>query len=143
MCKTDELNCVKENQLDAQLILSMFRQPLHVSGVSRPIITRYNRMYTTVGTYYSSLGYCLLSLLDWRYSVYGWFIYLYNLYFFKFNGFQFCCLRYTIFGWVLFSGFYFRDVFCEISEYLFFLIICVYGFDRLLFFPFILFCFIQ
>jgi len=36
---------VKKNQLDAQLILSIFRQPLHVSGVSRPIITRYNRMY--------------------------------------------------------------------------------------------------
>jgi len=28
--------CVKKNQLDAQL--SIFRQPLHVSGVSRPII---------------------------------------------------------------------------------------------------------
>jgi len=44
---------VKKNQLDAQLILSTFRQPVHVSGVSRPIIRRYNRMYTTVGTYYS------------------------------------------------------------------------------------------
>ena len=44
---------VKKNQLDPQLILSIFRQPLHVSGVSRPIIRRYNRMYTTVGTYYS------------------------------------------------------------------------------------------
>jgi len=43
----------KKNQLDAQLILSIFRQPLHVSGVSMPIIRRYNRMYTTVGTYYS------------------------------------------------------------------------------------------
>jgi hypothetical protein len=42
---------VKENQLDAQLILSIFRQPLHVSGVSRPIIRRYNRMYTTISTY--------------------------------------------------------------------------------------------
>jgi len=44
-----------KNQLDAQLILSIFRQPLHVSGVSRPIIRTYNRMYkyTTVGTYYS------------------------------------------------------------------------------------------
>jgi hypothetical protein len=44
---------VKENQLDAHLITSIFHQPLHVSGVSRPIIRRYNRMYTTVGTYYS------------------------------------------------------------------------------------------
>ena len=39
---------VKENQLDAQLILSIFRHPLRVSGVSRPIIRRYNRMYTTI-----------------------------------------------------------------------------------------------
>jgi len=45
-------NCVKENQLDAKLILSIFCQPLYVSDVSRPIIRRYNRMYTTVGTYY-------------------------------------------------------------------------------------------
>ena len=44
---------VKKNQLDAQLILSISRQPLHVSGVSRPIIRRYSRMYTTIGTYYS------------------------------------------------------------------------------------------
>jgi hypothetical protein len=44
---------VQKNQLAAQLILSIYRQPLHVSGVSRPIIRRYNRMYTTVGTYYS------------------------------------------------------------------------------------------
>jgi len=29
-------NRVKKRQLDAQLILSIFRQPLHVSGVSRP-----------------------------------------------------------------------------------------------------------
>jgi len=41
---------VKKSQLDAQLILSTFRQPLHVSGVSRPIIRRYNRIYTTIGT---------------------------------------------------------------------------------------------
>jgi len=50
-----------KNQLDAQLILSIFRQPLHVSGVSRPTIRRYNRMCTTTGTYYSSLDVCLLS----------------------------------------------------------------------------------
>jgi hypothetical protein len=43
---------VNKSQLDAQLILSIFRQHLHVSGVSRPIIRSYNRMYTTVGTYY-------------------------------------------------------------------------------------------
>jgi hypothetical protein len=45
--------CVKKNQLDAQLILSIVRQPLHVSSVSKPIIRRYNLMYTTVRTYYS------------------------------------------------------------------------------------------
>ena len=44
-------NRVKKNQLDAQLII--FRQPLHVSGICRPIIRRYNHMYTTIGTYYS------------------------------------------------------------------------------------------
>ena len=44
---------VKKNQLDAQLILGIFRQHLHVSAVPRPIIRRYNLMYTTVGTYYS------------------------------------------------------------------------------------------
>ena len=44
------LEGVKKNQPDAQVILSIFRQPLHVSGVSRPIIRRYNRMYTTIGT---------------------------------------------------------------------------------------------
>jgi len=51
--RASRYNRVKINQLDAQLILSIFRQPLHVSGVSRPIIRRYNRMYTTIGTYYS------------------------------------------------------------------------------------------
>ena len=44
---------IKKNQLDAQLILSIFRQPAHVSGASGPIIRRYNRMYTTISTYYS------------------------------------------------------------------------------------------
>jgi hypothetical protein len=43
---------VKKNQLDAKLFLSIFCQPLHVSDISRPIIRRYNHMYTTVGTYY-------------------------------------------------------------------------------------------
>ena len=46
-------NRTKRNQLDEQLILSIFRQPVHVSGVSRPIFRRYNRMYTPFGTYYS------------------------------------------------------------------------------------------
>jgi len=36
-------NRVNKNELDSQLILSIFRHPLHVSGVSRPIIRRYNR----------------------------------------------------------------------------------------------------
>jgi len=45
--------CVKNKQLDAQLILSIFRQTLRVSGVSRPIIRRYNRVYTAIGTHYS------------------------------------------------------------------------------------------
>jgi len=46
-------NLVKKNQLDGRLILGIFPQPLHVSGVSRSIMRRYNRMYTTIGTYYS------------------------------------------------------------------------------------------
>ena len=46
-------NCVKKSQLDAQLILSIFHQLLHVSGISRPIIRRFNCMFTTIGTYYS------------------------------------------------------------------------------------------
>ena len=34
------------------IYLSILRHPVHVSGVSKPIIRRYNRMYTTIGTYY-------------------------------------------------------------------------------------------
>ena len=49
-------NFVKKNQLDTQLLLSIFRQPLHVSGLSRPIIRRYNRIYKTIGIYYSCPG---------------------------------------------------------------------------------------
>jgi hypothetical protein len=49
--KVLELNRVKKEKLDAKLILGIFRHPLHVSGVSSPIIRRYNRMHTTVGTY--------------------------------------------------------------------------------------------
>ena len=56
----------KDNQTVTLPILSIFRQPLHVSGVSRPIIRRYNRMYTTIGTYYSFLDDWLLSWLDWN-----------------------------------------------------------------------------
>ena len=48
--RTSRYERVKKNQLDAQLILSIFRQPLHVSGISMPIIRRYNRMYTTICT---------------------------------------------------------------------------------------------
>jgi len=44
-------NHVKKNQLDAQLILSIFRQLLHVSVTSKSIIRRYNRTYTTYGAY--------------------------------------------------------------------------------------------
>ena len=33
-------NRVKKDQLDAQFIFSIFRQPLHVSDLSRPIIRR-------------------------------------------------------------------------------------------------------
>ena len=51
--RASRYNRVKKNQLDVQLILSIFRQPVHVTGVSRPIIRRYNRMYITIGTYYS------------------------------------------------------------------------------------------
>jgi hypothetical protein len=46
------VNRVKKTQLDAQLILSILCQTLHVSGMSRPIIRRCNRMYTTIDTYY-------------------------------------------------------------------------------------------
>ena len=55
MGRAGRLCCVraKKNQLDAKLILNIFRQTLHVSGVSRPIIRRYNRMHTTTGTYSS------------------------------------------------------------------------------------------
>jgi hypothetical protein len=44
---------VQKDQLDAQIILSIFRQTLHVSAVSRPVIRKYNLMYTTICTYYS------------------------------------------------------------------------------------------
>ena len=43
-------NRVEKNQPDAQLIDSVFREPLYVSVISRPIFRRYNRMYTKFGT---------------------------------------------------------------------------------------------
>ena len=49
--RTSQYNCLKKYQLDAELILCIFRQPLHVSGVSRLIIRSYNCMYTTIVTY--------------------------------------------------------------------------------------------
>jgi len=45
--------CLKKTQLDAQLILSIYRQPVHVLGLSKPIIRMYICMYITIGTYYS------------------------------------------------------------------------------------------
>ena len=36
--RASQHNHVKKNQLDAQLILRIFRQPPHVSGISRPIV---------------------------------------------------------------------------------------------------------
>jgi hypothetical protein len=61
-------NRVKNNQLDAELTLSIFRQPLHVSGVSRPITRRYNCMYVykTTSTCYPFLDDCPLSWMDPR-----------------------------------------------------------------------------
>jgi len=44
--------CVKKTQVDAQLNLSIYRQPLHVSGLSRSFIRRYNCRHTTIGTHY-------------------------------------------------------------------------------------------
>jgi len=42
--RTFRYHRVKKNQLDAQLILSIFRQLLHVSGASRPIINNIQQM---------------------------------------------------------------------------------------------------
>jgi hypothetical protein len=56
LCSIDRAsrhNRVKKNQLDAQLILSILRQPPRVSGVPRPIFRRYSRMCTKIGIYYS------------------------------------------------------------------------------------------
>jgi uncharacterized membrane protein len=50
-------NFAKKTQLDAQIILNIFRQPLHVSGVSKPIIRRYNRIYIYIYIYiYTAIG---------------------------------------------------------------------------------------
>jgi len=51
--RVSRYNRVKKTQLDAQLILSIFPQSLHVSGLPRSIIRRYNRMHTTIDTFYS------------------------------------------------------------------------------------------
>jgi len=63
--RASRFNSVKKNQLDIQLILSIVRQPLHVSRASIPIIRRYNRIFT-FGTYYSFLDDCPLSWTDWN-----------------------------------------------------------------------------
>jgi len=51
--RVSRYNDVKKDQRAAQFVLSIVRQRLHVSGVSRSIIRRYNRMYTTFRTYFS------------------------------------------------------------------------------------------
>jgi len=40
--RASRFNRVKKNKIDAQLILSIFHQPLHVLVVFKPIIRRYN-----------------------------------------------------------------------------------------------------
>jgi hypothetical protein len=49
--RASRYNRVMKTQLGTQLISSIFRQRLLVSGLSRPIIRRYNHMHTTIGTY--------------------------------------------------------------------------------------------
>jgi hypothetical protein len=58
--RTYRYNRVKENQLAAQLFLTIFLQPLHVSGVRKPIIRGYNRIYTT-WFFFTRFGECLAS----------------------------------------------------------------------------------
>jgi len=48
--RASRYNRVKKNQHNKHPILTTYRQPLHVSDVSRPIIKRYNLMYTAIGT---------------------------------------------------------------------------------------------
>jgi len=50
---TARLDIIVQGKTNAQLILSIFHQPLHVSGVSRPIVVWYNSVYTKIVTYYS------------------------------------------------------------------------------------------
>ena len=65
--RSSPYNREKKNQLVAQIILSIFRQPLHVSGVSRLIIRRYKHMCTTIGTYYSFwMTVCCPGWISWR-----------------------------------------------------------------------------
>ena len=67
--RSSRYNRVKKNQLDAQLVLGIFRQPVHVSGLSRSIIRRYNRMYTTFGTYSFSMKNKLCIKLVFLYTI--------------------------------------------------------------------------
>jgi hypothetical protein len=42
--------CVEINQFDAQIVLSIFRQPVHVSGVSRPTSTTDSHLKRIIST---------------------------------------------------------------------------------------------
>ena len=53
MCWCLSIIELKNARCNIEIIHTIFRQPLHVPGVSRLIIRRYNHMYTTFGTYYS------------------------------------------------------------------------------------------
>ena len=56
LCSVDRAsryNCVNQNQLDAQLIISICRQPLHVSGVSRSSSGGTTLCIQNICTYYS------------------------------------------------------------------------------------------
>jgi len=57
LCLVDHASqyiCVKENQLDAKFIVSIFHQtPLHVSDVSTVHNQEVHRVFTTTGTYCS------------------------------------------------------------------------------------------
>jgi NADH-ubiquinone oxidoreductase chain 5 len=60
-----------------------------------------------------------------------------------FTSSSFMVSNFALCGIPFLAGFYFRDVFYEICEHIWFLIIvCIYGFTSLLFFPFILFCYV-
>jgi hypothetical protein len=80
LCSVDRasrFNRVKKNQIDGQIIFSIFRQPLHVSAVSKPTGTTDTHLKTistnccirTVVPLDDEPGFflddCLLSRLDW------------------------------------------------------------------------------